>query len=104
MRPLPLEILGVTPGENIKDKFTSSYESTTFNTFYMLSVLLAPDARGLCFCIIHVSIFLAIVECEVSTSSTVWFKFIDTPFRYHAGDKSTVDNTVGPAMQLYALC
>jgi hypothetical protein len=47
MRPPPLAILGVTLGENIKAKFTSSYESATFNTFYMLLVLLAPDARRL---------------------------------------------------------
>jgi hypothetical protein len=100
MRPPPLEILGVTPGENIKAKFTSSYESTTFNTFYILSVLLAPDARGLCFYIIHVPIYL---ECKVSTSSTAEIKFIDTPFRCHAEDKSTVSNTVGPATHLYAL-
>jgi hypothetical protein len=104
MRPPLLEILGVTPGENIKAKFVSSYESTTFNTLCMLSVLLAPDARGLCFYIIHVSICLMTVECEVSTSLTAGIKFIDSPFRYRAEDKSTVSNTVGPATQLYALC
>jgi hypothetical protein len=71
MRPPPL---GVTPGENIKAKFTSSYELTIFNAFYMLSVLLAPDAWGFCFCIIHVSICLTIVECEVSTSLTAGIK------------------------------
>jgi hypothetical protein len=60
----------------------------------MLLVLLAPDARGLCFYIIHVSICLMTIECEVSTSSTAGIKFIDSPFRYRAEDKSTVSNTV----------
>jgi hypothetical protein len=70
----------------------------------MLSVLLAPDAWGLCFYIIHVSIWLTIVECEVSTFSTAGIKFIASTFRYHAEYKSTVSNTVGPETHLYALC
>jgi hypothetical protein len=55
------------------------------------------------FYIIHVSIYLTTIECEVSISSTAEIKFIDTPFRYHAEDKSIISNTVGPATQLYAL-
>jgi hypothetical protein len=70
----------------------------------MLSVLLAADARWLYFYIVHVSIHLTIVECEVFTSSTAGIKFIDTSFRYRAEDKSIVSNTAGPATQLYALC
>jgi hypothetical protein len=79
----------------------------------MLSVLLAPDARGLCFYIIHVSICfqivhmsicLMIVECEVSTSLTAGIKFIASTFRHGVEDKSTVSNTVDPATQLYVLC
>jgi hypothetical protein len=54
----------------------------------MLSTLLATDTQGLCFYIIHVficlhiihmSICLMTVEYEVSTSSTVVIKVIDTP-------------------------
>jgi hypothetical protein len=70
----------------------------------MLSILSAPDAWWLCFYIIHVSIYLTIVECEVSTSSTEGVKFIASIFRYCAKDKSTVSNTVGPETQLNALC
>jgi hypothetical protein len=92
-----------TPGKNIKAKLSSNYESITFITFYMLSLLSAPDARWLCFYIIHVSIQLTIVECEVSASSSARIKFIDSPFRYRAEDKSIVSNTVGPAIHLYAL-
>jgi hypothetical protein len=44
------------------------------------------------------------VECEVSTSLTAGIKFIANTFRHRVEDKSTVSNTVGPAMQLYALC
>jgi hypothetical protein len=70
----------------------------------MLSVLSTPDTRGLCFYIIHVSIYLTIVECEGSTSSTAGIKFIASTFRYRVEDQSTVSNTAGPTMQLYALC
>jgi hypothetical protein len=70
----------------------------------MLSVLSTPNIRGLCFYIIHVSVYLTIVECEVSTtSSTAGVKFIASTFRYRAEDKSIVSNTVGPATQLYTL-
>jgi hypothetical protein len=47
----------------------------------MLSTLSATDTRGLCFYIIHMSICLMTVECEVSTSSTAGIKVIDTPSR-----------------------
>jgi hypothetical protein len=70
----------------------------------MLSVLSTPDARGLCFYIIHVSIYLMTIECEVSISSTAGIKFIASTFMYRAEDKSIVSNTAGPATQLYALC
>jgi hypothetical protein len=87
MRPPPLEILGVTPGENTKAKSSSNYELITFIAFCMLSTFSATDTRGLCFYIIHVfclhimhiSIHLTTVECEVSTSSTAGIKVIDTP-------------------------
>jgi hypothetical protein len=79
----------------------------------MLLVLLAPDAQGLgfyiihvsiCLYIIHVSICLMTVECEVSTSSTAGIKFIASTFRHRVEVKSIVSNTVGPATQLYVLC
>jgi hypothetical protein len=86
MRPPPLEILGVTPGENTKAIFLN-YELITFIAFCMLLTLSATDTRGLCFYIIyvfclhiiHMSICLTTVECEISTSSTAGIKVIDTP-------------------------
>jgi hypothetical protein len=65
--------------------------------FYIIHV-------SICLYIIHVSICLMTIECEVSTSSAVGIKFIASTFIYRAEVKSTVSNTVGPAMQLYTLC
>jgi hypothetical protein len=54
-----------------------NYESTTFITFCMLLTLSATDTRGLCFYIMHVficlhiihmSIYLMTIECEVLPS------------------------------------
>jgi hypothetical protein len=69
-----------------------------FVLFYVFSMLLAPDAWGICFFIItapdvsntlggyalHVLIFPQIVESEVLTSSTAGIKFIVDTFRCRA--------------------
>jgi hypothetical protein len=54
------------------------YAFSTFNTRRSGALLL------------HVSIYLIIVECVGSTSSTAGIKFIASTFRYHVEDKSTV--------------
>jgi hypothetical protein len=98
MRPPPLEILGVTPGKNIKANFSSTMSRLLFVLFYIFSVLSAPDACGICFYIItapdvsntlggyalYMLIFPQIIECEVLTSSTAGIKFIADTFQCRA--------------------
>jgi hypothetical protein len=97
------------PTKNIKAKFSSTmsrlllvlsicfqyflYDFSTFSTRCSAALILHYN----------VSVYLTIVECEVSTFSTAGIKFIDTPFRYRAEVKSTVSNIAGPAMQLNTL-